>query len=69
MVHQTTANLPDDRFAVWKASGLPLSDVIGRGLDRSGDTARHAAMEARLADPPTIIHPTAEERTDEIPAP
>jgi len=49
MTHKTTVTLPDDLFAAWKRAGLPLADVIRRGLDGTGDTARHAATEARIA--------------------
>jgi monoamine oxidase len=49
MAHKTTVTLPDDIYAQWKTAGLPLTEVIRRGLDGTGDTARHTATEARLA--------------------
>jgi hypothetical protein len=49
MGHKTSVTLPGDLHATWKAAGLPLAEVIRRGLDGTGDTARHAATEARLA--------------------
>jgi hypothetical protein len=49
MAHRTTVILPDDLHAAWKASRLLLTEVIRRGLDGTGDTARHAATESRLA--------------------
>lgn len=47
--HKSTVTLDDDLYARWKASRLPLAEVVRRGLDGTGDTARHAAAETRLA--------------------
>jgi hypothetical protein len=49
MGRKTSVTLPGDLHAAWKAAGLPLAEVIRRGLDGTGDTARHAAAETRLA--------------------
>jgi hypothetical protein len=49
MTHKTTVTLPDDLHTQWKASGQSLAEVIRRGLDGTGDTARHTATESRLA--------------------
>jgi hypothetical protein len=49
MTHKTTVTLPDDLYAQWKATGQPLTEIIRHGLDGTGDTARHAATETRLA--------------------
>ena len=49
MGHKTSVTLPGDLHAAWKAAGLPLAEVIRRGLDGTGDAARHTAAETRLA--------------------
>jgi len=49
MGRKTSVTLPGDLHAAWKEAGLPLAEVIRRGLDGTGDTARHAAAETRLA--------------------
>lgn len=49
MARKTTLTLPDDIHAQWKASGLPAAEVFRRGLEGTGDAARHATTEARLA--------------------
>jgi hypothetical protein len=61
MAHKTTVTLPDDLHATWKRSGRPLADVIRSGLDGTGDTARHAATETRLAQL-EARHATVEQR-------
>jgi hypothetical protein len=59
MANRTTVTLLMTVSRQGKASGLPLSEVIGHGLGRPGDTARHAATEARL---------TAEQRLAQLEA-
>jgi len=49
MAKKTTVTLPDDLHARWKAAGIPITEVVRRGLDGTGDTARHTAAETRLA--------------------
>ena len=49
MTRKTTVTLPDDLHAKWRSTGLPATEIFKRGLDGTGDTARHTAAEARLA--------------------
>lgn len=47
MSHRVT--ISDELHAAVRATGLPLSEIVRRGLDNPCDTARHAAAETRLA--------------------
>lgn len=49
MPHKTSITLPDDLYATWKRARIPAIEVWRRGLEGTGDTARHTAIEARLA--------------------
>lgn len=49
MSHKSTVTLDDTAYDAWKASRVPLAELIRRGLEGTGDTARHTATESRLA--------------------
>lgn len=49
MAHKTTVTLPDDLYRSWKRTGEHLTDIIRRGVEGSGDSARHTRAEERLA--------------------
>lgn len=46
---RTTIGLDPELYRAWKATGLPLSELIRRGIEGTGDNARHVAAETRLA--------------------
>lgn len=46
---RTTIALDDDLHRAWKATGLPLAELIRRGIEGTGDNARHVNAEMRLA--------------------